>query len=191
MNTAERRPERLPESLDCSGLPCGVVVRNITSHRDNRGSLAELFRAEWPGLPAMPQWNFAENNSNVLRGMHVHVKHSDYLVVLQGELIVGLVDLRPESSTRYLRCMVTLNSKALRTLFIPPGVVHGFYSPNQSIVVWGMSHGWTMDDEIECHWSDPELQLNWPVRTSPVLSRRDTEAGSFSALEKRYLRAVA
>ncbi len=47
-------------------------------------------------------------------------------------------------------------------ILIPPGVLHGFYVPRGNFLVWGMSHGWTHEDEIECRWDDPEIGLDWP-----------------------------
>jgi dTDP-4-dehydrorhamnose 3,5-epimerase-like enzyme len=48
-------------------------------------------------------------------------------------------------------------------------------------MVYGVSYYWSHDDELGCHWSDPEMRIDWPC-TSPKLSRRDQEAGSLSDL---------
>jgi hypothetical protein len=59
----------------------------------------EIFRASWATDIDPPQWNVVASQSNVLRGVHAHWRHGDYLVVLQGQMVVGLYDLRCSSST--------------------------------------------------------------------------------------------
>ena len=44
------------------------------------------------------QWAATLSQANVLRGVHVHHRHHDYLVLLRGDS-VGLYDARPKSPT--------------------------------------------------------------------------------------------
>ena len=89
-------------------LPQGVSLRSLQTHHDERGSLTELFRASWDiGIDAV-QWNYCESEANVLRGVHMHVKHADYLILLRGRASIGLRDLRPGSPTEGLTALVTL-----------------------------------------------------------------------------------
>jgi len=53
----------------------------LSTHWDARGALTEIFRGDWPDVAAPVQWNFVHSEANVLRGVHVHVTHVDYLVV--------------------------------------------------------------------------------------------------------------
>ncbi len=65
-----------------------------------------MFRRDWPGLIDLTQWNASRNAANVFRGMHVHPLHTDYMVVLEGDMVLGLVDIRPHSPTRDMRCLI-------------------------------------------------------------------------------------
>ncbi len=161
--------------------PHGVILRDLVSHRDERGSLAEVFRASWVGDEEFVQWNFVDSNRNTLRGVHVHPVHSDYLVVIQGTLMLGLCDLRRWSPTYQLSCLVELRGELLQGAYIPPGVAHGFYFPEMTRYVYGVTDYWSHADELGCSWNDPQLAIEWPVK-EPVLSPRDREAISLQEL---------
>jgi dTDP-4-dehydrorhamnose 3,5-epimerase len=87
------RPPPLPD------LPEGVVIRALAIHRDERGWLTEIFRREWPTGIAPVQWNAVRSAAGMLRGVHVHVHHTDHIALLQGRAGFGLHDLRPASPT--------------------------------------------------------------------------------------------
>lgn len=161
--------------------PLGVILRDLVSHRDERGCLTEVFRAKWAGDEAFVQWNFVDSNRNTLRGVHVHPMHSDYLVVLQGRLMLGLHDLRRWSPTFHLSCLIEMRGEQLQGAFIPPGVAHGFYFPEKTRYVYGVTDYWNHSDELGCLWNDPQLSIQWPA-TAPVLSQRDREASSLPEL---------
>jgi dTDP-4-dehydrorhamnose 3,5-epimerase len=127
------------------------------------------------------QWNAVSSRTNVLRGVHVHVVHWDYLLLVRGSALVALRDLRSGSPTEGESTIVELNSARVRALVIPPGVAHGFYFLEESIHIYSVSEYWNEEDELGCHWADPELQFDWPV-SKPELSQRDASAGSLSLL---------
>ena len=108
-------------------LPIDVEIIDLKSHLDDRGQFTELFRSSWlPTMEAM-QVNFVNSNPNVLRGVHVHFRHSDFLILVRGLMTLGLKDLRVASSTCGLSTMIQLDVDQMKGVFIPPGVAHGFY----------------------------------------------------------------
>lgn len=174
------------ESPPPVSLPSGVRLLSFAHHCDARGSLFEMFRGSAVGFTPV-QWNAVSSRAGVLRGVHAHAAHSDYLVVVEGSALVGLRDLRVESPTDGLAALVDLRGDAPRALVIPPGVAHGFYFPEPSIHVYAVSHYWDPADELGCHWADPALGIPWPD-VLPSLSRRDASAGSLSALREALAR---
>jgi dTDP-4-dehydrorhamnose 3,5-epimerase len=154
-------------------LPEGVIVRTLTRHSDHRGVLSEMYRADWTPSGAFLQWNLVHSNGNVLRGVHVHPRHSDYLMVLSGKMLLGLHDLRPDDPLARRRGLMALTGDAPTTVYIPPGVCHGFWFPEPTTYVYGLSTGWCMKEELGCRYDDPALGLDWPT-TTPLLSPRDT-----------------
>jgi dTDP-4-dehydrorhamnose 3,5-epimerase len=170
----------VPVSLE-GHLPEGVILRSLTTYPDHRGALTEIFRKNWETGIEPVQWNVAMSAPGTLRGVHVHRIHVDYLVLLSGLASIGLRDLRSDSPTAGVSALVELSDKSLRTLTIPPGVAHGFYFHEASILVYGVSHYWDVDDEFCCRWDDSELDIPWPAR-SVTLSERDAAAPPLSAL---------
>ena len=59
-------------------LPPGTRLRSLTAHADRRGWLFEAFRAEWEPDVAGAQVNVSSSAPGVLRGSHVHGRHTDY-----------------------------------------------------------------------------------------------------------------
>ena len=162
----------------------GVRVCALDMHVDHRGVFTELFREEW-GLGVAPvQWNVVSSVAHTLRGVHVHIHHTDYLAVVRGRSVVGLADLRRSSPTYRQALVLEVDGALLEAVVIPPGVAHGFYFPTDAIHIYAVSHYWNEVDELGCRWDDPDLGLDWEVR-APILSETDTAAGPLEALLDR------
>ena len=169
-------------------LPDGVIVQPLQAHPDRRGTFTEIFRAEWDTGVFPVQWNAVESTAGTLRGVHVHRRHDDYLLVLRGRASVGLRDLRPDSTTGGLAAVIELSSQHPRALVIPHGVAHGFYFSEPSLHVYSVTEYWHPDDELGCRWDDPALGIAWPVQ-DPILSARDAALPSLSELSEQLFRA--
>lgn len=169
-------------------LPSGVVVHALVPHRDERGCLTEIYREAW-SLGCRPvQLNAVTSDAGVLRGVHVHVRHIDHLVVVAGRMLVGLHDLRPWSPTAGAARLIEINAAVPRAVVIPCGVAHGFYFFESSMLVYGVSHYWDPADEIACRWDCPELGIAWPT-TAPTLSEGDAAAGDYPAFVETFRRS--
>lgn len=162
-------------------LPYGVRVVEFETHTDHRGRFTEIFRSEWETGINPVQWNAVVTVAGVMRGVHLHPIHRDYLVIADGHATVGLRDLRRASPTDGLVAMVELSGDGMSGLQIPPGVAHGTLFHERSLLVYGASHYHSEQDELECHWSDPELGIKWPFAPR-ILSDRDAEAQSLIEL---------
>lgn len=167
---------------DTTAVPTGVRVMSLATHPDNRGDLTEVFRMEWIDSPPPIQWMVVRSEANALRGVHVHARHWDYYCVVSGELAVGLHDLRPGAAMARSTAMLLLSGQRLQLLTVPSGVAHGLYSPNPSTLLVGTSTYYDPADDRGCRWDARELGLEWPC-TSPILSAKDRDAGSYAELE--------
>jgi len=163
-------------------LPAGVRLVPLTPHADERGIFTELYRASWDVGVAPVQWNAVSSSTNVLRGVHAHIRHADYLTLAVGRATIGLHDLRPDSPTEGLGTTVELDADEPSALVIPVGVAHGFYfHTERSVHVYAVSHEFDPADELGCRWDDPELNIAWPC-TEPLVSSRDESLGSLREL---------
>jgi dTDP-4-dehydrorhamnose 3,5-epimerase len=171
-------------------LPAGVELYTLEPHEDSRGVFTELFRDSWR-LPVTPlQWNTVRSEQNVLRGVHAHWRHADYLTVLVGRASVGLHDLRDGSESEGLGTVVELAAAAPAAITIPAGVAHGFYFHEPSIHVYAVSHEFDPADELGCRWNDPGLEIAWPC-SDPALSERDRGLGPLAELRNAWNAALA
>jgi dTDP-4-dehydrorhamnose 3,5-epimerase len=171
----------VPPTALVGALPHDVLLTPLDPHRDDRGTFTEIFRETWPTGMHPIQWNVVASEAGVLRGVHVHPRHDDYLTVIRGAVEVGLRDLREDSPTTGAAACVTLIAERPTAISIPHGVAHGFYFSEASTHVYAVSHYWDPADELGCRWDDLALEIPWPqreARTSP----RDAALPSLGAL---------
>jgi dTDP-4-dehydrorhamnose 3,5-epimerase len=103
-----------------------VIIKEISKNHDERGFLAELFRAdELDFKPAMSYASFT--NPGVIRGPHEHVAQSDCFVFLgPGSFALHLWDRRANSSTNGEKMEIIVGENNPTLVIVPPGVVHGY-----------------------------------------------------------------
>ncbi len=162
-------------------LPHDLGLTPLDPHSDERGTFLELYRAEWPIEVDPVQWNVVHSEAEVLRGVHVHFRHDDYLTVVRGRATVGLRDLRADSPSAGASACVELDGEHPTAITIPHGVAHGFYFQQPSTHVYAVSHYWDTADELGCRWDDPALEIPWP-QSGARLSTRDEGLPSLEVL---------
>lgn len=104
----------------------GVIIKELKKYSDERGWLAELFRAD--ELEYHPAMVYASlTNPGVVRGPHEHQGQTDYFVFPgPGDFEVHLWDRRGGSSTEGEHQVIRAGGSAPMTVVVPPGVVHGY-----------------------------------------------------------------
>ena len=155
----------------------GVVLRTPTWIEDSRGRFAETWRSNWfPDFDTTQlQTNRSDSRPGVLRGLHYHQLQFDYWQVVQGEIEVGLADLRTGSPSFLKVEVITLGADSGVGMFIPPGVAHGFHSHRGATLTYLVNRYYTGSDEYSVIWNDPDLAVPWSCK-SPILSPRDSQA---------------
>lgn len=169
-----------------SALPDGVELHALRQHKDARGDFTEVFRSSWTDGIAPVQWNVVRSAANVLRGLHLHIRHADYLLMLGGGMRLCMLDMRPEAPTHGLAAALDLDATEPVGVVIPPGVAHGFYFARPSMHLYCVSHYWSHEDELACRWDDPDLALDWGCALNPTVSDKDRKAGTLQAMELDY-----
>jgi dTDP-4-dehydrorhamnose 3,5-epimerase len=106
----------------------GVVVRDLTENRDQRGSLIETFRSDHLPegiMPAMSYVSFTEPLT--ARGPHEHLEQTDLFAFTgPGMFEIRLWDNRKNSPTFGSRMSLTAGEGNPVLVIVPPGVVHGY-----------------------------------------------------------------
>jgi dTDP-4-dehydrorhamnose 3,5-epimerase len=174
--------ETITEAAQAAGI-AGVRVIPLRMNRDDRGHVTELFGALWPETAgfAPQQWHMLASRAGTLRGMHLHLRHDDLKIVVEGRVAFGLRDLRRGSPTEGRSRLLALSGDEYAAVLIPAGVAHGILSHTDSLVLVGVTQPYDGTDEFECAWDDPELGIEWPAEPT-IISERDRSAGSLAAL---------
>ena len=110
-----------------------------------------------------------------MRGLHFQVRHpqAKLVQVITGEIFDVAVDLRSGSATFGRWYGVRLSDRNHRQLFVPAGFAHGFcVLSDQAHFVYKCSDFYAPEDEGGILWSDPDLNIPWPV-TDPGVSPKD------------------
>jgi dTDP-4-dehydrorhamnose 3,5-epimerase len=159
--------------------PPGVRLTPLQAHLDDRGSFTEVFRKAWPTGVDPVQWNVVSSQRGVLRGVHVHRHHADFLLLVTGAATIGMRDLRPGAESPAFT--VELAADQPRALTIPPGVAHGFLFREPSVHLYSTSEYFEPTDELGCRWDDPDLAIPWPPG-EVLVSLRDAGLPSLADL---------
>jgi dTDP-4-dehydrorhamnose 3,5-epimerase len=128
----------------------GVRLTPLRMHRDERGWVSEVFRDEWDPNRSPCQWNVGYSEPNSLRGVHLHLKHQDYFTVVKGRVTIGLFDVRPNSPTYRQSALLEVTEQQLTAITLPTGVLHGVYSHDASMHVYGLDLYYDPGDDIGC-----------------------------------------
>jgi dTDP-4-dehydrorhamnose 3,5-epimerase len=105
-----------------------VTVRPLTKYLDERGWLAELFRADEVDAAIMPVMAYISmTQPGVARGPHEHTAQTDYFCFIgPSNFKVYLWDSRKDSPTFGVKQVIFAGVDAPMTMTIPPGVVHAY-----------------------------------------------------------------
>lgn len=119
--------------------------------------------------------------------MHFQTRHPQgkLLTVLEGEVYDAAVDLRPESPTFGQSEGFFLRSGEQVSLWLPPGLAHGFLALSERVIYhYKVTAPWDPDAAHVLAWDDPDAAVPWPEVKSPQLSERDRNGLSWSEVKK-------
>ena len=105
----------------------GVTIKQLVWHNDQRGSLTEMVRSDDAQMMVAPigQVYMTTLYPGVVKAWHLHEKQWDRMVVVHGNVLLGLVDGRSTSSTVNVQMRVLMGERNHVCVLIPPGVHHG------------------------------------------------------------------
>ena len=84
-----------------------------------------------------------------------------------------IVDLRPDSPTRYRWVAVDLDPDSGRMVYVPEGFAHGFETlADETKVMYMISSPYVAEAARGFRWNDPIAGISW-LTQEPMLSDRD------------------
>ena len=102
---------------------------------------------------------------------------------MRGKIFDVCVDCRKNSKTFGKHFKIYLSEKENKSLLIPAGFAHGFYTlTNDVILHYKCSKYRDAKSEIGILWNDKDLKINWPIKKI-IVSEKDKKNISFKELK--------
>jgi len=167
----------------------GVLLFLPSPHRDDRGLFTRTFDAviaQAHGLDpaAFIQDSQSRSRGGTIRGMHGRSGRGEAKLVrcARGAILDVLVDARPASATFGAQAAVRLDDETFTTLYVPPGILHGFQAlTEQADTCYRIDREHDPSEDLAVRYDDPDLKIDWPLPVTAI-SQRDLSAGSWSDL---------
>ena len=162
-----------------------LIIYKKESYRDKRGYFRELF-LDKKVKEKFPFDVMSLSKKNVLRGLHMQLKHTQakYVTVLKGKIFDVCVDLRKNSKTFGKYFSIYLSEKDNNSLLIPKGFAHGFCALTKDVILhYKCSNYRNKVSEIGILWNDSDLKIKWPI-SKPIISNKDKNNISFKDFKK-------
>jgi dTDP-4-dehydrorhamnose 3,5-epimerase len=180
----------MPYTIAPTTLP-EVQILEPKVFGDARGFFYESFNAldfaNCTGLDvAFVQDNHSKSAKGVLRGLHYQIQHPQgkLVRVTQGEVFDVAVDLRRSSTTFGQWAGVMLSADNKRQLWVPPGFAHGFVVLSDTAeFLYKTTDYWFPEFERSLLWSDPTVDIQWPLDVAPLLAAKDATAKTLGEAE--------
>jgi len=158
---------------------------------DERGFFFESFNERtWQDKTGLStrfvQHNHSRSARNVLRGLHYQIRQPQgkLVRVISGEVFDVAVDIRRSSPTFGQWVGVHLSAENKRQFWVPEGFAHGFVVLSESAdFLYLTTSFYAPEYERAIAWNDPDLNIEWPLNNTPVLSDKDLQAPLFKDAE--------
>jgi dTDP-4-dehydrorhamnose 3,5-epimerase len=167
----------------------GAWLADSLVRKDQRGFFQEWFKQKEITLKtgiefSVQQANISFSNKGVIRGIHYSLAsqgQAKWVTCVSGSILDVVVDIRPNSTTYKKIEYVDLKGEDGRSLFIGPGLAHGFISlENNSLVSYLLSSPYAPEFEHEILPTDQDLNIDWHLElvsgVNIVMSPKDAAA---------------
>lgn len=158
-----------------------VLVIKPKIFGDDRGFFFESFNDHEFSEIVGCSYKFVQDNhsrsvKNVLRGLHYQIQQAQgkLVRVVVGEVFDVAVDLRRSSPTfgQWVGEYLSVENKNM--LWVPPGFAHGFVVLSDvAEFLYKTTDYYAPEYERTILWDDPDIKIDWPLTSSPILSDKD------------------
>ncbi|HSN13943.1 MAG TPA: dTDP-4-dehydrorhamnose 3,5-epimerase family protein [Anaeromyxobacteraceae bacterium] len=181
--------------FDRCSIPGCLVVTPVV-RRDARGSFVKTFHratfAEAGVDPVHAEEYFTWSHRGVLRGLHFQVPPADgakIVCCVAGEVLDAILDVRVGSPTYGKHETFVLSGAELKTLYLPPGIAHGFLArSDEALMHYTVSAAYAPACDTGILWSSAGIA--WPV-AEPLVSERDRAFPPLAAFSSPFRYAEA
>lgn len=163
----------------------GLKILEPKVFGDHRGWFMETYN-EGALKEAGIDIQFVQDNQSfsatkgTLRGLHYQLnpKAQTKLVrCTKGAIYDVAVDIRKGSPTFGKWFGLELSADNKKQLLIPQGFAHGFMTLTEDVEVqYKVDNLYAPDCDRGIIWNDPEINVEWPLEITPILSEKDEKA---------------
>lgn len=153
-----------------------VYIKQPDSFEDFRGELFTSYKKGDYNLDFNHD-KVSISRKNVLRGLHGDSKSFKLITCLAGEVLLVVVDTRPESKNYLKWDSIILTSKNRKQVLVPPMFANGHLILSDEATFF---YKWSYDgdypdvkDQFTLKWNNPKIGIHWPI-SKPILSKRDS-----------------
>ncbi len=171
----------------------GVLIIKPDIHRDDRGFFTETYSKEkYFSLGIREEFvqdNYSRSKKNTLRGLHYQIKkpQGKLVRVINGRVLDVAVDIRQDSKTFGQYFSVFLDDVNFYQLYMPPGIAHGFCVVSEfADFEYKCTDFYSPKNEKGVLWSDPDINIDWPVE-NPIVSSKDLTFNQLKDIPKNEL----
>jgi dTDP-4-dehydrorhamnose 3,5-epimerase len=162
----------------------GLILLRPILPSDSRGFLVKTYQQDLfleNGIDFVPKEEFyTVSHFGVVRGMHFQAPPAEYgklVHCVHGRVLDVVLDLRRGSPMFGRTWSGELDSIRRETLYLPPGLAHGFCSlAPETLVSYSTSHVHDSRQDLGIRWDT--FGYAWPC-AEPILSSRDRTLPSF------------
>ena len=156
-----------------------------TRHGDHRGFFAETYSqgayaALGVGVSFVQDNHSLSAAEGTVRGLHFQAPPRAQAKLVRcgrGAIFDVAVDIRRGSPTYGRWAGYTLSAENGAQLYIPVGFAHGFATLEpDSEIIYKCSDYYAPETEGALRWDDPDIGIEWPLTSAPVLSGKDAAA---------------
>lgn len=148
---------------------------------DKRGFFMETWQRQKFAEGGIDQDFVQDNHSRsvkgTLRGLHYQIPpraQGKLVRVSVGRVFDVAVDIRPGSATFGNWVGEYLSADNQYMLWVPPGFAHGFcVLSDVAEFQYKCTNYYSPDHERCIRWDDPQLAIDWPLKTPPIVSEKD------------------
>ena len=171
-----------------------LLVLHFTVFGDERGRFQETFKEAQFRIETGLNITFVQDNESlsakgVLRGLHAQKpkkSQAKLLRVVTGSILDVVVDLRRTEPAFGKSFQIELQAGDGKSLFIPEGFAHGFYTlQDQTIVHYKCTNYYDQNSEICLNAFDASASIQWP-EGEKILSQKDKDGQSLEELSNIF-----
>jgi dTDP-4-dehydrorhamnose 3,5-epimerase len=180
------------------GTPiAGAYLVELDFYHDHRGFFVEPYnRNKFMALgieDVFVQDSHSASKKGVLRGLHFQYppkSMSKMVRCVRGRVFDVAVDMRRSSPTYKKWFGVELSAENKLLFYVPPGCAHGFYSLEDSEIMYKCGEMHSPEHDAAFRFDDAEIGIEWPIQGELIMSERDRNHPPFSAVVDRVNAAV-